>query len=344
MRTVFHPFLPNGLSGDPVLWVDLPDEGHSVVLDLGDVRGISNRKLLRVGRVVVTHTHMDHFIGFDQLLRLALGRESELVITGPPGFLDRVAGRIAGYTWNLIGTYPIHLTAEEVDGRTVRAVTYTGANHMRPQPLAERPFNGTIHTHRAYTIQVELFDHGIPVLGVLLRETEHLSVNKDRLLRMELKPGPWLSEFKNAVRRCEPERTRIEAETDRGETTAYSLGELTEQILIRAPGQKIAYLTDLRHTESNIRKAISFARDVDLLVCEAAFLHVDEHLAAERYHLTAAQAGRLARECNAKKLAPVHISPRYADREQELLDEAAEAFDGPVIRLQQGPVFRKAQD
>jgi ribonuclease BN (tRNA processing enzyme) len=252
MRTVFHPFLPNGPCGDPVLWVDLPDEGHSVMVDLGDLRTVPNRKLLRVGRVVVTHTHMDHFIGFDHLLRLLLGREGELVMTGPTGFLDHVAGKIAGYTWNLIESYPVHLTAEEIDG-----------------------------------------DEDDP----------------------------------------------IEIPTPDGTPSRHTIGELTEQILFRTPGQKIAYLTDFKHSKTNIEKTITLAHEVDLLVCEAAFLHADQKLAAERHHLTARQAGELARACKAKKLAPFHFSPRYPDREQELIEEAAQAFGGPVIQLPTGPTF-----
>ena len=44
MRTVFHPFLPNGPTGDPVVWIDLLDEGSSVLLDLGDLSAIPDRK------------------------------------------------------------------------------------------------------------------------------------------------------------------------------------------------------------------------------------------------------------------------------------------------------------
>jgi len=320
LRTVFHPFLPNGLDGDPVLWVDLPDEGHSVMIDLGDVASIPARKLLRVGRVVVTHTHMDHFIGFDRMLRLALGRESELVVTGPPGFLDHVKGRVAGYTWNLIENYPVRLTAEEIDGGTVRSTRFIGANRMQPTAVEERRFSGILHTHRAYTIHADLFDHGIPVLGVVLRETEHLSVNKGRLDQMGLAAGPWLSELKNAVRRCSPGDTEIDATTGDGGLRRCRLGELVGEILFRTPGQNIAYLTDIGYTENNVKKAVALARG-----------------ASERGHLTARQAGELARACDAKKLAPFHISPRYAGRERELLDEAATAFGGPVIEMPRGP-------
>jgi ribonuclease Z len=337
MRTTFHPFLPNGLSGDPVLWVDLLDEGHSVMLDLGELTSIPARKLLRVGRVVVTHTHMDHFIGFDHLLRLALGRESELVVSGPPGFLEQIGGRVAGYTWNLIQDYPVQLVAEEIDGDKLRSTRFTGANRMRPTPIEERRFTGTLDVHRAYTIHADLFDHGIPVLGVVLNETEHLSVNKDRLERMGLEAGPWLADLKNAVRRCSPDDTEVKVTSIGGAVRRRRLGEVAEQILFRTPGQKIGYFTDIGFTEENVKKAVKLASGVDLLVCEAAFLHADEGLAAERGHLTARQAGELARACKAGKLAPFHFSPRYVGRQQELLDEAAEAFGGPVIEMPRGP-------
>ena len=328
MRSAFHPFLPNGPFGDPVLWVDLPDEGHSVLIDLGELHAVPARRLLRVGRVVVSHTHMDHFIGFDHLLRLLLGRESELVVTGPAGFLDHVAGKLAGYAWNLIESYPVCLTAEEVDGDSVRGATYRGAERLRPTGETTRPFTGKLHDHRAYTIEARVFDHGIPVLGVVLRETERLSVDKDRLARRGLAPGPWLRALKHAVRRREPRMTEIEVPQPGGGVLRRPIGNLADEILFRAEGQALGYLTDVRFTPPNVERAVELFRGVDLLVCEAVFLHEDEELARARGHLTARQAGQLARAAAARRLAPFHFSPRYAEREQELLDEAADAFGG----------------
>ena len=333
MRTAFHPFLPNGPFGDPVLWVDLPDEGHSVLIDLGELHAVPARKLLRVGRVVVSHTHMDHFIGFDHLLRLLLGRESELVVTGPAGFLDHVAGKLAGYAWNLIESYPVCLVAEEIDGDVVRSATYRGATRLRRTDTTTRPFTGKLHDHRAYTIEARVFDHGIPVLGVVLRETERLSVDKDRLTRRGLTAGPWLRTLKHAVRRREPRGTEIEIPQPGGGVLHRPIGELADEILFRAEGQALGYLTDLRFTPPNVERAVELFAGVDLLVCEAVFLHADEELARSRGHLTARQAGELARGVGARRLAPFHFSPRYAEREQDLCDEAAEAFGGPLVRL-----------
>lgn len=335
MRTLFHPFLPNGLFGDPALWVDLLDEGRSVLLDLGDASRIPARKLLRVDRVVVTHAHLDHFVGFDRLLRLALGRERELTLSGPAGFVERVAARIAGYTWNLIDGYPIRLVAEEIDPEagTIRSARFDGPGGMSPQPLPDRPFRGPIHDHGAYTLHVDVVDHGIPVLAVALREVERLTVDRDRLLRLGLAVGPWLNELKQAVRRGREATTAIAAATAEGGARELPAAELARDLLTRRPGQKLLYATDLAWTPENARRVVALGDEPDLMVCEAHFLDADRALAEARMHLTARQAGELARRAGARRLAPVHLSARYRGREQELLDEAAHAFGGDVVTL-----------
>jgi ribonuclease Z len=48
--------------------------------------------------VFVSHAHMDHFAGFDRLLRVTLGRDKSIALFGPAGFIDRVEHKLAGYT------------------------------------------------------------------------------------------------------------------------------------------------------------------------------------------------------------------------------------------------------
>ncbi len=333
MRTPFIPKLINGVSGDPALWIDLIDEGRSILLDLGDLHGWSTRKLLRVERVVVTHTHVDHFIGFDHLMRLVLGRDKELTLTGPPGFIDRVAGRLAGYTWNLIESYPVRLVAEEVHGDFVRATAFSGAGALQPEPLEDRPFDGTLWSERLYTMRTATLDHGIPVLAVALCETESFSVNKDRVRRLGLVPGEWLRELKLAAWNRLPAETPIDADTESGERKRFLAGELIDEMLFPTPGQKLAYVTDTAYTPDNVDRIVELARNADLMICDAAFLHADRKLAEERMHLTARQAGEIARAAAARRLVPFHFSPRYSDRYAELTAEAAEAFGGPILTL-----------
>ena len=202
---------------------------------------------------------------------------------------------------------------QEVGGDTLYAEEYSGASCMRPVALPEAPFAGTVHAERAFRVEVATFDHGIPVLGVVLREARHLGVNKDLLLRRGLVPGPWLKDLKDAIR--------------------GGAANDTDGLIVEGPGQVVAYLTDLSGTGENLARAEDFVRDVDLLLCEAAFLDEDRALAFERKHLTAKQAGELARRAAAKRLAVFHLSPRYEGREAEVFREAGEAFGAPVLEM-----------
>jgi ribonuclease Z len=321
MRTLFHPSLLHPPTGDPGAWIDIPDEGRAVLLDLPSLSHLPARRLLKLAHAVVTHTHMDHFIGFDQLLRVALRREGPLAITGPPGFLASARGRIAAYSWNLIGRYPVCLRVQEVDGDVLRVEEYSGASRMRPVELPDARFTGTVHAERAFRLEAAVLDHGIPVLGIVLRETRHLAVNRDLLRRRGLVPGPWLKELKDAVRG--------------GETVN------TEGLIVEGEGQVVAYLTDLAGSDENLGRAEALARGADLLLCEAAFLDEDRALAVERNHLTARQAGALARRAGVKRLAVFHLSPRYEGREAEVFAEASQAFGAPVLELRSlSPIIR----
>lgn len=121
----FDPQLIHGPFGDPGLYVDLIFERRALLFDLGDLGTLSPRKLLRVSDVFVTHRHMDHFAGFDDLLRCAFGREKMVAIYGPPGMIDAVEHKLRAYSWNLIGGYegnPLFCVTEvDESGRLARA-------------------------------------------------------------------------------------------------------------------------------------------------------------------------------------------------------------------------------
>ena len=73
MRPLLHPTLVNGRTGDPVLYIETLFERRAILFDLGDLSNLPARKLQRLEHVFVSHTHIDHFIGFDHLLRGLVG-------------------------------------------------------------------------------------------------------------------------------------------------------------------------------------------------------------------------------------------------------------------------------
>ncbi|HEY4595088.1 MAG TPA: MBL fold metallo-hydrolase, partial [Thermoanaerobaculia bacterium] len=112
-----------------------------------------------------------------------------------------------------------------------------------------------------------------------------------------------------------------------GERTV-SLGELKEKVLRIVSGQKIAYVTDAGYTPANIEAIVDLVRSADTLFIETAFTHEEERRAAEKYHLTARQAGWLARRAGAKRLVPFHFSPKHTEEGDRLVSEGIRAFEG----------------
>jgi len=59
--------------------------------------------------------------------------------------------------------------------------------------------------------------------------------------------------------------------------------------------------------------AFNLAEDVDLLTCESTILNSEAKEAGEYGHLTADQAGRIAKRSWARRLVLTHFSQRYSD-------------------------------
>jgi ribonuclease Z len=329
MKPLFHPRLVNDPFGDPALYVDFLFERRALLLDLGDLSPLSPRQILRVDHAFVSHTHMDHFVGFDTLLRLLLGRDKTLRLYGPPGFLDRVEHKLASYTWNLVANYEsdfvIHAVEAHPDGRREIAEFRTRSGFRRELVASPELADGLLVDEETFQVRTAFLDHGIPCLAFALEEKLHVNVWKSGLDELGLPTGPWLKEVKNAALRGVPDTVTFRG-GDRSEREV-TLGELKEKVLRIVPGQKVAYVTDAGYTAANAAAIVELARDADLLFIETAFLHEEERRAAEKRHLTARQAGLLAREAGAKRLIPFHFSPKHQDEEDLLVREALEAFE-----------------
>ncbi len=324
MRPVFHAELVNGENGDPALFVDFQFMNRALLFDMGDLSPLSPKKMLRLSAVFVSHTHMDHFIGFDRLLRTFLGREKKLLLFGPPGFIGQVLAKLSAYTWNLVGNYSssllLFVNELHADGRCERA-RFDSRRKFLPEFLgsAEIP-DGILIDEPLYRVRFDFLDHAIPSLAFALEEKTHANIWKNRLEELGLAPGIWLKSFKEAVLRLDPDDTPIVADG-----RSMTLGQLWPAVRI-VPGQKIGYVTDAVFNEGNVERIVNLADCADLLFIEAMFLHQDQWLAAKRYHLTARQAGEIGRMARARAVIPFHFSPRYSGREEFLRREALEAF------------------
>lgn len=333
MSTAFVPRLLNPPFGDPGLYVALRHQGRAMLFDLGRLDRQPAAELLKVSHVFVSHTHMDHFIGFDHLLRIFLARDLHLELFGPPGIIDNVRGKLAGYTWNLIESYPFRLTVHEVGSERIEAVHLPARTAFSPEPLPARPFDGVLLDADQHTVTTAHLDHRIPCLGFALAEKTRLNVRPERLAALEVPAGPWLNQLKEGVRAGLADDTPIEARwrTAGGERTRrFALGQLRDLLLESSRGQKLAYVVDTLFSRGNLERISALAREADIFFCESLFLDADRDQASKRYHLTARQAATLARAAGVAKLETFHFSSRYDRNPGPLRAEAQAVFRGEL--------------
>jgi ribonuclease Z len=330
MRPSFLPRLVNPPSEDPGVFVPFQFENRALLFDIGDIRRLSTKDILKISHVFVSHTHIDHFFGFDLLLRLTLGRGKEIHLYGPKGFLKNLEGKLAGYAWNLVENFPEALTmqAYEICPPYLLHCQYRCHDRFQPADTPVRlPLSDPLYTEPKFIVSAEVLDHHLPCLAFSVKEHFRINILKEKLKKAGLAVGPWIRFFKEALYKGDPPDSPVTAAAAEGDELTFSLEALASQISLISPGQKIVYITDAGFTPANREKMIRLAENADQLFIEAAFSDADRVMALKKNHLTAYQAGWIAGRAGVKQYILFHFSPRYFDNTAQLDAEAAKGFE-----------------
>lgn len=337
MNPSFSSYLINDVFGDPGVYVEVRWSKRALLFDLGHNEGLGPTRLLRAGEIFISHTHMDHFIGFDAVLRVALGRGKTLRLFGPPGLIDNVQGKLRGYTWNLVDGYPLTINVREFHKGEFCQTVFRASDGFQPSEQATfqaSPTSGPLFSvleDPMFTVKAVALNHRIPSFAYSLEEQFHINVNKQKLHEAGLRVGAWLKDVKQHIWQGKPDNFRFTValyDEHRRAEQEFILGEVKERFLTISQGQKIAYVVDARYDEENEAKIVSLARGADVFYCESPYLDCDAEKARDRYHLTARQAGLMARKAQVRDLVVFHFSPRYTGQGEALEQEAMEAFHG----------------
>jgi ribonuclease Z len=333
MKSAFIPRLMNHPFGDPGLYVGFRYQGRAMQFDLGRIDRQPAPLLLKITHVFVSHTHMDHFIGFDHLLRVFLAHDSNIELYGPPGIIGNVCGKLAGYTWNLVESYPFALTVHEVGFEQIESVRLPACTAFTPEPLGQRLFDGVLYDAPDCAVTTRHLDHKIPCLGFALTEKTRLNVRPEQLTELNIPVGRWLNQLKDAIRQRLPDDTPFRAEwreDGQPRSVTFALGELRSRLIVETPGQKIAYLVDILFSRKNMERIHELAHNASILYCESLFLDTERDQARARHHLTARQAGTIALAMGVNRLETFHFSPRYNGNAAILRAEAQAVLRGEL--------------
>jgi ribonuclease Z len=212
MTWLVQASLINEPFSDPGLFIDFRFGRRALLFDLGDLTPLSPRQLLRVTHAFVSHTHMDHFVGFDRLLRVCLHRTTPLNLIGPAGFADRVEHKLRAYTLNLLDAQSVDfiIVAAEFSGAGFdRVCEFRAREAFRRRDMPEICLSpGLLLDEDEFRIDGAVLDHGIPCLAFVFEEKLRVNVWSEGLRRLGLQTGSWLREAKRGVRQGAPDERR----------------------------------------------------------------------------------------------------------------------------------------
>lgn len=324
----------NGLQGDPAVYGFFPRSGEGILFDAGSLENLSHKDLLRVRHVAISHTHIDHFIGFDRLIRVNIPHFREISVSGPPGIAKNVQAKIRAYLWNLLDPGQIRYRITEVSACSEVEVFSLSSDHgfeLMPAPklapLAPQgpslPVKPVVHVATlsdGTRVEAVPLDHGTKVLAYSCQMPRRYQVVAGSIERLGLTEGAWIGELqKNLTSGHVSEQLEIGGQF-------FAPIELAEKIFTTLEPRAIGYVTDIVFSRENLDRLRLLLPKVDFLICESNFSHEDKAKAFAKKHLTTLHAALIGAYCGANQLRVFHISNIYAGRAEEVAAEALAHF------------------
>lgn len=312
-----------GLQGDPAVFAFQKTTGEGLLFDLGSIDQMSQRNLMKVQHVFVSHTHMDHFMGFDRWLRVNIPHRRLLKIWGPAPFFERVQAKLRSYAWNLIDPDQLRFEVHEIryDGKVAKALLTNNDNFAIKIDSEFAKTSALIRmADGALVSSAELQHVNIASIAYKVQGPDKQRFLHQNLEALELKSGPWISEL----------QTRVAYGPHSGDFTigdkTFALNELVSKLIRQESGSSFVYLTDLSFDRKNLKSLKDNFGESTRVICEASFLDADRERAVSKAHLTTRQAALIGMALNARHFQIFHVSTYYGHGAETSLAEAETFF------------------
>ena len=302
---------------DICLLVKVDNHSYNYICECGEARRLSVKECQNTNAIFLSHTHIDHFVNFDTVLRHQIGIQRKIVVAGPIGIIDQVQSRIKSYCWNLIEKGSVSYEVREIETLGM----YRSAI-LRP-PLWEKEEeqhikSNTIFDDKSFNVEYEILDHKTSSIAYLFKGIDKTKIE----LSEGLKGGKWVSELKRAFEASEGE---LIINIEGAEHKAKDFFHLIK----KESGKKLGVIMDHAANNANhdiIRRKFNECEEVYI---ECFYKDEDKESAIKNYHSYASKSGEIMKACNVSNAVPVHFSRKY---EESDIDELIIQFENAAKR------------
>lgn len=309
---MFLPELKSQPHEDISILFRLDNHSPNYIVDCGDASGLGVKECQNTEVVFISHTHIDHFINFDQILRHQIGIEKRVIITGPKDIHLQVQAKIRGYSWNLIKPGAIVYEIREI-------ISESEINVYEVEPPVwelkhlKTIKSGVVYANERFEVRFALLDHKLPTVAYLFKEADSVKID---LSKGKFRGGAWVRLLKQAYEAGQNE-TAIEIE---GNT--YQAQDLYHLLEVKL-GDSLGVIMDHAASEANHQKIKDLFTDCNQVFIECFYKTEEKEMAALNYHSYAQASGKVMKACKVKEAIPVHFSRKY---NQADLDQIAAEF------------------
>ncbi len=326
--------LVNGSVGDPLLFVDYPGKNDALLFDAGENSRLSQKQLADLEAVFITHHHIDHFVGFDRIIRANLDAAKTLTVFGPAGTIEKVYQRVTSYehpffpfqkiVFEIVEVVPASsgTSSGESSGPRLRRGYLECSRRFAEPTVQESTWEPpVIYNNALLQVEAVAADHTVPCLAYALVERPGAHPDRKKLENGILRPGRWIGHVQRMVAQGTPGETTLEVGGGQ-----FTLTQLLDGYFRTSRGARIAYVTDTFWSEEVREGLLRLARRANQLYCDSFYLEADAKRAEKHRHMTAARTAEFAAAAKVDQLILMHFSARYANKYHQLLEEAQAIF------------------
>lgn len=300
---------------DICLLIKVENHSFNYMCDCGEASALGVKECQDTKALFISHTHIDHFVNFDTLLRHQIGTGRNVVICGPKGIADQVQNRIKSYCWNLIEEGAISYEIREIlDDESYRVVKLNPPEWHQEDVGTYK--ESKIFTEKDFHVEYQILDHKTESIAYLFQAVDKTKIE----LKPGLKGGKWVAELKQAFEDQNPDlQISIDGEV-------HTSGDLFSMMKVEK-GEKVGVILDHAAVAENHKKIKSKFSDCDEIYIECFYKDEDKEFAVKNYHSYASMSGQIMKESNVKKAIPIHFSRKYSESEvAELIEQFENAY------------------